>query len=117
MSTNPAPAPKFEFITERVEQCMVVHCRGKLTFEHATLFRDKVRAMMSNEKRIVLDLKEVPMMDSSGLGALVTVYVSGRSHGCKVELASVSPALRQLFSVTNLLSLFEKVGQYDCRLP
>jgi anti-anti-sigma factor len=117
MSTNPAPIPKFHFTTQRVDACIVVQCHGKLTSEHSTQLRDHVRAIIPKEKHVILDLKDVPMMDSSGLGALTALYVSGRTHHCKVEVANASPALRQLFSVANLLSLFEKVGQYDCRIP
>jgi anti-sigma B factor antagonist len=119
MSTQSAPTPQrgFHVHSYKSENALVVECHGKLTVEHAPLLRDKVRTLIIDEKRIVLDLKEVPFMDSSGLGTLVTLYVSGRTRGCKVELINVSPALRTLLGMTNLLSLFEQAGRFGGKLP
>jgi anti-sigma B factor antagonist len=99
------------------DQAMIVECHGKLTLEHAPQLRNKVRTLIPDEKRVVLDFKEVPFMDSSGLGALVTLYVSCRTRGCKLELINVSAALRTLLGMTNLLSLFEHAGRYGGKLP
>jgi anti-sigma B factor antagonist len=99
------------------DEAMIVECHGKLTFEHTPQLRNKVRTLIPDEKRIVLDLKEVPFMDSSGLGTLVTLYVSGRSRGCKLELVNVSAAMRTLLGATNLLSLFEHAGRFGGKMP
>jgi anti-sigma B factor antagonist len=107
----------FSLQTHRADNAVVVQCHGKLTFEHAPQLRNKVRTLIPGEKRIVLDLKEVPFMDSSGLGTLVTLYVSGRTRGCKLELVNVSPALLTLLGATNLLSLFEHAGRFGGKLP
>ena len=96
---------------------MVVECHGKLTLEHAPLLRNKVRTLIPDDKRIILDLKDVPFMDSAGLGMLVTLYVSARSRGCKLELTNLSKALRTLLGMTNLLSLFEHAGRFGGRVP
>jgi anti-anti-sigma factor len=119
MSTDSSPTfPRgFRVHSYRAQQAIVVECHGKLTLEHAPLLRNKIRTLIPDEKRIVLDLKEVPFMDSSGLGTLVTLYVSGRTRGCKLELVNVSSALRTLLGMTNLLSLFEPVGRYGGKLP
>ena len=97
--------------------CAVVSCHGRLTSEHAPHLRNKVRTLLSDEKRIVLDFQGVSFMDSSGLGALVTLYVSCRSRGCKLELINLSAALRTLLGMTNLLSLFEHAGRYGGKMP
>jgi anti-anti-sigma factor len=96
---------------------MVVACSGRLTIEHAPQLRNKIRTLILEEKRIVLDLQDVPFMDSSGLGTLVTLYVSARTRSCKLELINISPALRSLLGATNLLSLFEQAGRYGGKMP
>jgi len=65
----------------------------------------------------VLDFQGVTFMDSSGLGARVTLYVSCRTRGCKLELINLSGALRTLLGMTNLLSLFEQAGRYGGKMP
>jgi anti-anti-sigma factor len=119
MSTKAYPtSPRgFSVHALRTDDAMVVQCHGKLTFEHAPQLRNKVRTLIADEKRIVIDLKEVPFMDSSGLGTLVTLYVTCRTRGCTLELINVSPALRTLLGMTNLLSLFEHAGRYGGKLP
>jgi anti-sigma B factor antagonist len=119
MSTHPQPASSrsFHLHTHRIDDVMTVECHGKLTSEHAPQLRNKVRTLIPDEKRIILDLKEVPFMDSSGLGTLVTLYVTGRTRNCKLELLNVSPALRSLLGMTNLLSLFEQAGRYGGKFP
>jgi anti-sigma B factor antagonist len=118
MSTNAPPASIRGFSVQavRTDDAMVVQCRGKLTFEHAPQLRNKVRTLIPEEQRIVIDLKEVPFMDSSGLGTLVSLYVSGRSRGSRIELTNVSPALSTLLSMANVLSLFESCGRYGGKL-
>jgi anti-anti-sigma factor len=116
MASN-VPTPGFRADSHRAGDCVIVECHGKLTFEHAPQLRNKVRTLIPEEKRIVLDLKEVPFMDSAALGTIVTLYVSARTRGCKIELINVSPALRSLMSMTNILSLFEPVGRCGGKLP
>ena len=94
------------------EYGLVVECQGKLTSETAMKLRNEVRKLMLNQKNVLLDLKGVPQMDSTGLGAVATLYVSGRTHGCQLRVINAAPQIRKLFSVTNLLLLFEDVGRH-----
>jgi anti-sigma B factor antagonist len=110
-------AHAFRLNTYRVQDGTVVECHGKLTFEHAPKLRNEVRNLVPAEKRIIIDMKQVQHMDSSGLGALATLYVHCRTRGCKLELINVNQATRSLLSMTNLLSLFEDAGRYGGKLP
>jgi anti-anti-sigma factor len=91
---------------------LVAECHGKLTFENTHALKDEVREKIPGYKRIIIDLKEVPQVDSSGLGTVVGLYVSARTRGCKVEIENASEQIRDLFSMTNLLSLFEAAGRH-----
>ena len=91
---------------------LIAECHGKLTFENTQTLKDDVRDKIPAYKRIVIDLKDVPQVDSSGLGTVVGLYVSARTRGCKLEIANASQQIRELFSMTNLLSLFEEAGRH-----
>jgi anti-sigma B factor antagonist len=65
----------------------------------------------------VLDLTDVTHCDSMGLGAVISLYVSSKSHGCNLELINLGQSVRQLFSMTNLLVLFEPAADSTCRMP
>ena len=92
-----------------------MECFGRLTSENVPLLKEAVGEACDKKRRIVLNLKEVPMMDSSGLGALVTLHVSARTRGCKLEVVNASKQIRDLFSMTNVLSLFEAAGRHGGR--
>ena len=56
----------------------------------------------------MINLKEVPQVDSSGLGAVVGL-VSARTRGCQLEVVNASHQIRDFFGVlTNLLSLLSQ---------
>ena len=119
MTSDSQPnAPRsFSVQCRRTENAVIVECQGKLTFENAPQLRNKIRTLIPDEKHIILDLKEVPFMDSSGIGVLATLYVSARTRNCKLELVNVSAAMRTLLGMTNLLSLFEPAGRYGGKFP
>jgi anti-anti-sigma factor len=103
--------PEFRVHSYPSENGLVVECHGKLTSEHAPQFREDVRKLIHGQKHVLLDLKGVPHMDSSGLGTVATLYVSARTRGCRIQVINASQPIRKLFSVTNLLLLFEDTGR------
>jgi len=76
----------------------------------------KVRQLIPDSKRIVLDLTDLTHVDSMGLGALVRLYVSARSAGCDLELINLGKQVRQLLGTTNLLSVFTVIGEHGIRM-
>jgi anti-anti-sigma factor len=86
-----------------------------LTTEVAAEFKQEVRALVPQTKRIVLDLNEVVFMDSSGLGAIIAVYVTAKKATCELRLINLSKKIRGLLGMTNLLSMFESAGQFGAR--
>jgi anti-sigma B factor antagonist len=55
---------------------------------------------------ILIDLKEVTFMDSSGLGALVTALKAARSAGRKLCVCSVNEQVKILFELTSMDRVF-----------
>jgi anti-sigma B factor antagonist len=90
----------------------IVKCVGRLTSENSAAFKAQVRSMIPNEKRIVLDLTDLVGMDSSGLGAIVGLYVSARHAKCDLQLVNLSKKVRELLGLSNLLGVFEDCGKY-----
>ena len=95
---------------------MVARCSGRLVAGVAGNLYDEVKPLLANSKRVVLDLTEVDQMDSLGLGTVMRLYVSAKSAGCQLELINLSKRVRELFSITNVMSLFEVYGDHP-RIP
>jgi anti-anti-sigma factor len=107
MAAQPIPIPELNLETVRTPQETVVRCSGRITSTTSGTLQTAVRALIPEAKPIVLDLTDVSYMDSSGLGALVSVYLSAKRQHCPLRLLNVGPRLQQLFRLTNLASVFE----------
>jgi anti-sigma B factor antagonist len=95
----------------------IVRCTGKLVTSSTGILQTEVRSLLPGAKRIVLDLTDLGYMDSSGLGSIIGLYVSVKTAGGRLEVINLSARVRQLFSITNVLSLFEVCGEQNIRLP
>lgn len=94
----------------QTEDTLVVECYGKLTVENAQQLKSDAKSLIDLKKRTVLDLKEVPLMDSAGLAAIAELYASARMKGKVFELANANHQVRELFAISKLLTLFEDPG-------
>jgi anti-sigma B factor antagonist len=82
----------------------VLLLKGPLTMENLPLFNSALR--VENSPTMILDLTNVPYIDSAGLGSLVTAYVSGHKAGRRVALAGVNQRVLKLFEITKVEPLF-----------
>jgi anti-anti-sigma factor len=99
------------------DDAMIVECKGRLTVEHSEAMKSRVRGLLPATRRIIIDLREVTRMDSSGLGAIVGLYISAKKCGCELVLINYNKSIRDLLGLTNLLSVFESCAQSGMRLP
>jgi len=87
----------------------VVELDGRVVLgEETNTLRETVKNLVSQgKKKIVLDVKNVTMIDSSGLGALVAAYSSAKSAGASLRLCNLGAHFNQLLQITKLLTVFE----------
>jgi len=90
-------------------QVKLVKLRGRLNLGDAVdRLRDTLGDLMnSGDTRIVLDLSEVPWIDSSGIGLLVKILTSAKQKGGSVKLLNPSKFTVQTLKMICLLDLFE----------
>lgn len=96
-------------VLEHVYQSVVVlELTERLTVETEAHLRDAVRRQLDAGRRhLVLDLARVPYVDSCGLGTMVQAYVSAHRAGGSVRLSNITPRVRQLLTITRLLTVFD----------
>lgn len=83
----------------RVEGQLVVGNRGELK-EYIQKLLDR------GDRRFVLDFSGTGYIDSSGLGALVSLARKVREEGGDLRLSALNEDLRSLFELTKLDTLF-----------
>jgi len=90
-------------------QAQVVQLRGQLRMGPAvdSLRQTLDEAVANGDFRIVINLSEVPMIDSSGIGLLVKLLVSTKKLGGSVKLLQPSKFAIQTLRLVGVLNLFE----------
>jgi anti-sigma B factor antagonist len=87
----------------------VISVSGKLMGgPESDALRNEVKNLIDDgKKKFVVNLKGVPWINSTGLGALMAVYTSiQRSEGV-LRLCHVSDRIQSLFMITKLLTIFD----------
>ena len=97
-------------IEERnVGDVKVLDLKGKITLgEGDELLEDKVNSLVNQgNRKIVLNLAEVPYIDSAGLGEIVRTYTTVSRQGGSLKLLNLTKRITDLLSITKLLTVFE----------
>ncbi|MBV5261788.1 STAS domain-containing protein [Synechococcus moorigangaii CMS01] len=69
---------------------------------------DLLQSITAEQKEIILlDFTGITFMDSAGLGSLVLLLKTVRSHGAKMALCNVNEQVQMLFELTNMDRVFE----------
>jgi len=102
MATNAVPSPDLTLTTDKTPAGITVHCTGKIISDTTQSLKATVKPLFSESKTVVLDLTNVGYMDSSGLGAIVGLYVSAKAAKSQLKLINLNERLKELFSITRL---------------
>jgi anti-sigma B factor antagonist len=97
-------------ITERpVGDVMVLDVKGKITLgEGDEILKDKVNSLVNQgQRKIILNLADVPYLDSAGLGEVVRAYTTVSRQGGSLKLLNLTKRITDLLSITKLLTVFE----------
>ncbi len=85
--------------------CLALH--GELDLGSApTLASKLLDAQASGSKHLVLDLRDLQFMDSTGLALLVRAQRDADSNGHKLSLRGQTPQVHRLLELTGLLDRF-----------
>src|SRR6266481_575805 len=92
-----------------VDGLTVVWLDGRIVLgEETGSLRETVKDLIGNgKKKLILNMNNVTMIDSAGLGALVAAYSSTRSGGASLRLCHLGAKFNELLQITKLFTLFE----------
>ena len=97
-------------IEERnVGDVVVLDLKGKITLGQGDeLLKDKVNSLVNQgHRKIVLNLADVPYVDSAGLGEIVRTYTTVSKNGGSLKLLNLTKRITDLLAITKLLTVFE----------
>jgi len=98
-----------EITTREDGRVTILTVTGDLVIGEAESAFKKVVTRLLEEGRVYLlvDLKGVSFLDSSGLGALVRALTNSQKEGGQTKLLNAGPQVRKLLEMTKLDSVFE----------
>jgi anti-anti-sigma factor len=91
-------------------QVKVIEPSGRLDVTTAADFRRQVNDIASTAnppKYLLVDLKEITFMDSSGLGALVSALKSIRNTNGDMVICCPNDQVQMLFELTSMTKIFK----------
>ena len=78
----------------------IVRIKGKVTFEYCPVLQHRLDSIAGEGVRqIVIDFKEVPFIDSSGVGEVLRLFRRMKDTKGEVVLINPNQKLRDLFSM------------------
>ena len=97
-------------ITERKSgDVTVLDIEGKILLgEGDVQLKRKIDELVErNEIKVVLNLENVPYMDSGGLGEIVRSYTTATRAGGNLKLLHATKRISDLLTITKLITVFE----------
>jgi anti-anti-sigma factor len=83
----------------------ILQLKGAFTSTASGIFVDAVAT--ADAPRLILDLTEVPMVDSMAVGALVRAFVSCHKSGRKLALVGLNHRVYNVLHLTGIAPLFD----------
>src|SRR5579863_9066354 len=104
----------FEISESDREGIGILSLKGRLTVGDSTIVRDKVTELLARgQNNVILDLKQVDYIDSTGLGSLVICFTSVKKAGGALKLLNLNKRNIELLLLTKLHTIFEVFGEEE----
>ncbi|HMK31563.1 MAG TPA: STAS domain-containing protein [Terriglobales bacterium] len=95
----------------------ILRLNGPLTITTLFSFQEAVRK--DPPQALILDLAQVPYMDSAGLGSVVNAFISYQKNGRRLALIGVSERLMNLIKLTKVdmfLPVYSNASEAESKL-
>ena len=91
-----------------VDRVVVVHVQGDIDLSRSVEFQQGLLELLDGRPRgIVVNLSDVPYMDSSGVASLVKLMSRARKKRLSLHLTGLRDRVRSVFEITRLDSVFD----------
>ena len=85
----------------------VIHCHDRIVVGQTSELRDLVQSAINENHPVILNMSDVPIIDSTGLGTLAVACMSARKRGLDVKLVAPSPYVADVLETTMLGTVFK----------
>jgi anti-sigma B factor antagonist len=101
----PMSAPAFQIRGRAGAKAHILHVTGAITYSAGSALQEAVKTAAAF-RTVIIDLSEVPWVDSMAIGAIVRVYLVCNKAGQILMLVGVNQRIKDVLRLTGLDSLF-----------
>jgi len=93
----------------------ILDLKGKITIGVGDVaLRNAVQdAINGGATKVVINLKDVTTIDSSGVGELVSAFTTATNRGAKLSLANLPSKVTDILQITQLITVFDVYDSED----
>jgi anti-sigma B factor antagonist len=104
-----------KIVERKVGEVTVLDLHGKILIgEGDDALRDAVTKLVDGgTTKLLLNLEDVPYVDSAGLGEIVRCYTTVSRKDGDLKLINLTKKIKDLLSITKLLTVFETYDSED----
>ena len=88
---------------------LFVDLQGDLDINSNKEFKEKVNSVQG-VKKITVNCENLSYIDSTGLGAFISIYKHIKEKGEKLVITGLKPHIKKIFLITDLDKVFEIEG-------
>ena len=88
---------------------LFVDLQGDLDINSNKEFKEKVNSV-KGVKKITVNCENLSYIDSTGLGAFISIYKHIKEKGEKLVITGLKPHIKKIFLITDLDKVFEIEG-------
>ncbi|HUU97642.1 MAG TPA: STAS domain-containing protein [Phycisphaerae bacterium] len=98
-----------EIAERKVNDVTILDLSGKMTLgEGDEMLKQTINTLLAaGNKKLVLNLGNVPYIDSAGLGEVVRTHTTVSRQGGSLKLLNLTKRIEDLLSITKLLTVFD----------
>jgi anti-sigma B factor antagonist len=98
-----------KFSTRQSGDVTILDLNGRITIGSGEeALRNAMQEIINNgTKKILINMSGVTMIDSSGIGELVSAYTTATGRGAKLKLANLPAKVSDILTITQLITVFD----------
>jgi len=93
----------------------ILDLKGKITIGSGdVVLRNSMQEVMnSGATKVLINMRDVSTIDSSGIGELVSAYTTATNRGAKLKLFNLPAKVTDILTITQLITVFDVFDSED----
>lgn len=106
-----------EIAKRQIGDVAVIDLTGEIDIYNAGQLRSALQELISQKQyRVVLNMKRVSYMDSTGIGVLLTSLNPLKQNQGDLKLANAAESIQKVFKLTNLIKFFHLLDSEEAAI-